>query len=159
MVRILVLLITALISHSVFAAGLVEGQWNGKITMHGKKSDEVRFRVRSKQNDDLVSYKVDMFYKERPFKFEKLKVDTKEMKFVLDTGVEYDCVLSLDDKEKKDIEDCKNKEGYCGKCIHSGDGEVRKIIINMLPPLEAPDTSEQDDAEAEKIMDPIDLSL
>lgn len=72
MVRILVLLIMVSISHSVFAAELVEGQWDGMVTMHGKKTDEVKFRVRSKQNDDVVSYKIDMFYKERPFKFEQL---------------------------------------------------------------------------------------
>ena len=150
MVRILVLLITALISHSVFAADLVEGPWVGKFTMHGKnKPDDVKFRVRSKQNDDVVSYKIGMFYKGRRYIFDKLTVDAKEMKFVLDTGDKYNCVLSFDDKEKKDIEECKNKKGYCGKCIHLADDETHKIIINMLSPLKAPDVSEQDDAEAE----------
>ena len=142
MLRILVLLITASISHSVIAAELVEGQWDGTVTMHGEKSSNVKFRVRSKQNDDVISYKIDLFYNERPFKFDKLTVNKKEMKFLLNTGAEYDCVLTLDDKQKKDIKECKNKEGYCGKCIHLIDDETREIIINMQPPLEAPEAPE-----------------
>jgi hypothetical protein len=146
MIRILILLITASISHSAVAAKLVEGQRTGVVTMHGQESAKDKFRVRSTENDDVISFKINMYYDERRFKFEKLKVGKKEIKFVLDTGEKYDCVLSYDKKVKKELEECKNKEGYCGKCILEIDDEIRKIIINMLPPEQAPEASEQDDA-------------
>lgn len=146
MVRILALLITASISYSAFAAELVEGQRDGVVTMHGQEPIRAKFRVRSNQNDDVISFKIDMFYDERRFKFDKLTVGKKEIRFVLDTGEIYDCVLFYGNKEKNDIKECKNKEGYCGKCILEIDDEIRKIVINMLPPEEAPEAPEQDGA-------------
>jgi len=117
--------------------------------MHGQEPAKAKFRVRSTENDDAVSFKINMYYDERRFKFEKLTVGKKEIKFVLDTGEKYDCVLSYDKKVKKELKECKNKEGYCGKCLLEIDDEIRKIIINMLPPEQAPEAPEQDDAGAD----------
>jgi hypothetical protein len=148
MLRILILLFVISISCKVLAADLIEGQWDGKVTLHGKKPAKAKFHVRSKGNDDEMSYKIEMFHIERPYKFEDLTVGEKSMKFVFNTGDEYECLLHYDEKEKKNIEECKDREGYCGKCIFQSDDEIRNIIINMLPPIEEAEAPEQDNAEA-----------
>jgi hypothetical protein len=148
MLRIFILTIAASIYNTVFANELVEGSRDGKIIMHGMNSAPASFRVRMKQDGNEVSYKIKMFHNERLYKFENLMVGENELKFVLDTGDAYDCELFSDIEQKSEIEACKNKQGYCGICIHQDDGEIRTIIINMLPPEEVPEASEQDEAGA-----------
>lgn len=93
-----------------------------------------------------------MIHDDRLYGFDKLAFDSKEMGFALDTGQEYNCVLSLDEKAKNDIEECKDKKGYCGKCIHLADDETQKlIIINMKPPHAESEPPVQESAEAEDI--------
>ena len=143
---ILLFLILALTPYSVFAAQLVDD--DGKIKFHDQEFVPATFVFRSKKNGDELSYKIEMIHDERPYKFEKLTFDGKQMMFVLDTGLEYNCVLSFDEKVKKDIKDCKDREGYCGECIHLADDEKQKlIIINMKLPPKEPEPPVQDNAD------------
>lgn len=149
---ILLLLITALTPYSVLAAELIEGEREGKVKFHGRGKifETVTFFVRSIKKGDELSYKIEMIHADRPYSFEDLTVDNKEMRFMLDTGEEYDCVLSFDEKIKKDIQECKDREGYCGECIQlAGDVKQKTIIINMKPPPEEPQPPGQDNAGAE----------
>lgn len=131
----LLFLIMALTPYSVISAELVEGERAGKIKFHGKEFDSATFVVRPIKKGDELSYKIEMIHDERPYDFEQLTFDSKEMMFVFDTGQEYNCVLSDDEEVKKDIEKCKDKKGYCGECIHlADDGKQKLIIINMKPP-------------------------
>lgn len=150
MKTILQFLILALTPYSVFAAELVEGERDGKIKLHGQEFVPATFVVRSIKKGDELIYKIEMIHDDRLYDFDKLTLDSKEMRFVLDTGQEYNCVLSLDEKVKKDIKECKDKKGYCGECIYLADDVKQKlIIVNMKPPSEEPETPVQDNAEIE----------
>lgn len=139
---ILIFLIMALTPYSVFSAELVEGERDGKIKLQGQEFVPATFVVRSIKKDDELIYKIEMIHDDRLYDFDKLTLDSKEMRFVLDTGQEYNCVLSLEEKVKNDIKECKDKKSYCGECIHmADDGKQKQIIINMKPPSEEPDTA------------------
>jgi hypothetical protein len=138
MIRVLILLIAISTAHTAYATDLVEGQWEGKITMYKEKPAKASFRVRAKASGEDIRYKIEMFHNERRYKFGNLKVDGKSLKFTLDTGDEYECLLSSDPEVKEAV--CKDKEGYCGMCTHQADGDLRTIIVNMLPPETAGDS-------------------
>jgi len=147
---ILLFLIMALTPYSVFSAELVEGEREGKIKLHGQEFDPATFVVRSIKKDDELIYKIEMIHDDRLYDFDRLTFDSKEMSFFLDTGREYNCVLSLDEKVKNDIKECKDKKGYCGECIHLVDDETQKlVIINIKPPPEETEPPVQDNAEAD----------
>lgn len=147
---IMLFLILASIPNSVFAAELVEGVREGKIKFHDEEFVPATFVIRSIKKDDEPSYRIEMIQDERLYDFEQLTFDSKEMMFVLDTGQKYNCVLSLDEKAKNNVKDCKGREGYCGVCIHLTDDEKRKlIIINIRPPQVESESPEQDSAEVE----------
>ena len=90
-----------------------------------------------------------MFHDDRLYGFDKLTFDGKEMGYALDTGQEYNCLLSMDEKVKNDIKECKDKKGYCGECIHLADnGKQKLIIINMKPPSEEPEPAAESEGES-----------
>lgn len=146
---ILLFLIMAMAPYSVFSAELVEGERDGKIKLHGQEFVPATFIVRSiKKNDELI-YKIEMIHDDRLYGFDKLTFDSNEMGFALDTGQEYNCLLSMDEKVKNDIKKCKDKKGYCGECIHlADDGKQKLIIINMKPPSEAPEPAAEAEGES-----------
>lgn len=147
MKKILLLLILALTPHSVFSAELVKGERDGKIKFHGQEYVPATFIVRSVKKDGELIYKIEMFHDDRLYNFDNLTFDNEDMRFILDTGQEYNCVLSADEKENKDVKECKDKKGYCGECIHlTDDGKQKQIVINMKPPSEEPEPA----AEAEE---------
>jgi hypothetical protein len=139
---ILLFLIMVMAPYSVFSAELVEGERDGKIKLQGQEFVPATFIVRSIKKDDELIYKIEMIHDDRLYSFDKLTFDSKKMEFALDTGQKYNCVLSMDEKVKNGIKECKDKKGYCGECIHlADDGKQKLIIINMKPPSEQPEPS------------------
>ena len=146
----LLFLVFTLTSYSVFSAELVEGEREGKIKFHGKEFVSATFVVRSVKKGNESGYKIEMIHDERLYDFEKLTFEGEDMMFVLDTGQKYNCVLSREEKVNKDIEECSDKKGYCGECIHLTDDEKQKlIIINIKPASNDPAPQEQVNAEVE----------
>ena len=136
---ILLFLILVVIPHSVFSAKLTVGEMDGSIKFHNKKFVATEFIVRTDGSDEEPSYSIEMIHEESFYKFEELNlIDETNMIFFLDTGQQYKCTLSSDEKAKSNTEECKDKEGYCGECLQADDEEKQKlIIINIkLPPAE-----------------------
>lgn len=155
MKTMLLFLILASAPYSVFAVELVEGEVDGKIKFHNQtKFDPTTIVVRSKKIGDESIYKIEMIHDERLYKFDKLNLDfmPQKMMFNLDTGQEYNCELFFDENVKKDITECKDKEGYCGKCVQPDDSEKTDddekqelIIINMKSPVKVPEPPIEED--------------
>ena len=135
MVKILLFMALASTQFLVFAAELVDGERSGKIKFHDQEFVPTTFVIRSINSDDVRSYRIEMIHDDRLYDLEQLAFDGAAMKFVLDTGQKYNCLLSLDEDSKNDVEDCKDKQGYCGECVHLVDDETQKlIVINIKPP-------------------------
>lgn len=134
---IMFFLLLVLTPYSAFALDLVEGELDGSIKFHNRDFVPATFLVQTTGNEDEPNYKIEMIHDERFYNFEKLRLSDKpNMSFYLNTGKEYKCSLSLDEKAKNDIEDCKSMEGYCGECLREGDEEKQKlIIINLKLPI------------------------
>ena len=105
---ILLFLIMVMAPYSVFSAELVEGERDGKIKLHGQEFVPATFIVRSIKKDDEIIYKIEMFHDDRLYGFDKLTFDSKKMGFALDTGQKYNCLLSMDEKVKNGIKECKD---------------------------------------------------
>jgi hypothetical protein len=147
---ILILLIMIVTPYSVFAAELVTGEREGKIKLHGQEFVPATFVVRSIKKDDGSIYKIEMIHDDRLYDFKQLTFDNDEIRFVLDTGQEYNCILFRDEKLKQEIKECKDKNGYCGECMHMAEDETQKLIIINIKPLQLePEPPAEENAEAE----------